>query len=268
MKIDGPGFIDHRFGANRRSPYHGVVPLVIFDLDNTLLDRDAVFRRWAVEWVADRGLAPVEVDWMVAADGHGYSPRLGFAEAMRERYRLASPATEVLDQYRRRLVELIEPDPRVLDALGRLRAAGWRIAVATNGPAGQRLKIESFGLLDTVDAVVVSDEFGVAKPDPRIFAEAARRCGVRLTGTGEHWMVGDCPLRDVAGGRGSGLRTAWVRRGRTWDGAEPPDVVIDHVAEMVAVLAGGSVTAPGGTGGGRMAGCDTPGVPGGETARA
>lgn len=62
------------------------------------------------------------------------------------------------------------------------------------------------------DAIAVSEEVGAAKPDPRVFEAAARRCGARLNGGG--WMVGDCPTRDIAGGHGVGLRTAWMRRGR------------------------------------------------------
>lgn len=51
-------------------------------------------------------------------------------------------------------------------------------------------------------------------------------------------MVGDCPVRDVAGGRQVGLRTIWLHRGRAWDSAMPvPEVMIDHVSDSLAVLA-------------------------------
>lgn len=86
--------------------------------------------------------------------------------------------------------------------------AGWRIAIATNGETGQQwAKIRNTGLDGHVDTVAVSQEVGVAKPDRRMFDVAAERCGVRLSDGG--WMVGDCALRDISGGRAMGLR--WLR---------------------------------------------------------
>jgi phosphoglycolate phosphatase-like HAD superfamily hydrolase len=54
------------------------VPLAIFDLDNTLVDRAGAFRRWAVEFVARHGLDPAERRWLVAADEDGFAPRPAF----------------------------------------------------------------------------------------------------------------------------------------------------------------------------------------------
>jgi FMN phosphatase YigB (HAD superfamily) len=50
-------------------------------------------------------------------------------------------------------------------------------------------------------------------------------------------MVGDCPTRDIAGSSQAGLRTIWVRRGRTWDpGTATPDATVDDVSDTVSVL--------------------------------
>ena len=51
----------------------------------------------------------------------------------------------------------------------------------------------------------------------------------------QRWMVGDAPGPDVGGARLLGLRTAWLHRGRTWDGDDGPrpDVVVGSVAEAV-----------------------------------
>ena len=144
------------------------MPLAIFDLDNTLVDRAGAFRHWAAEFVARHRLDPAEQRWLVDADEGGFVPRPAFVSALRERYRLTGSPEALLADFRARLVTQLPPDPRVLAALGHLRAEGWRVAIATNGTVPQqRAKIRRASLADSVDAVVISDEVGVKKPDPR-----------------------------------------------------------------------------------------------------
>jgi FMN phosphatase YigB (HAD superfamily) len=183
------------------------VPLVIFDLDNTLVDRSGAFRRWAAEFVADHGLDPAEAGWLAAADGDGFAPRLGFVSAVRERYGMDQPVDAMLERYRERTVAYTEPYPQVPAMLDQLRAAGWQVAIATNGHVAQQsAKINGAAL--AVDAIAISEE------------------------------VGDCTTRDIAGGRGAGLRTIWMRHGRSWDPASsPPDAIVDEIREAVTVLA-------------------------------
>jgi putative hydrolase of the HAD superfamily len=212
------------------------VPLVIFDLDNTLIDRSGAFSRWAVRFAGEHGLEPREADWLEAADGDGFTPREEFLSAVRDRYGIVVS----LDDFREQIVALVEPDPAVPPVLDALHTAGWRVAIATNGTTAQQMaKIRRTGLDANVDAIAVSEEVGVAKPDPRMFEAAARRCGARLADGG--WMIGDCATRDIAGGQGVGLRTIWMRRGRTWDPSiPPPDAAVDELPATLAVLRPGA----------------------------
>lgn len=210
--------------------------LVIFDLDNTLIDRTVPFRRWATSFVAERGLDAGEVAWLEARDGDGFTPREEFLGAVRDRYGLREPIDALLTSFRDAIVALVEPDPRVPALLDGLREAGWRVAIATNGSTDQQwAKIRRTGLDDHVDAVAVSEEVGARKPDRRMFEVAARRCGATLAGG--DWMVGDCADRDIAGGQGVGLRTIWMRRGREWNPSAPaPDAIADDLDDVVPVL--------------------------------
>ncbi|GLX10425.1 hypothetical protein [Microbispora sp. NBRC 16548] len=45
----------------------------LFDLDNTLADRDEAFRRWAEEFADVHGLGDEAVERLVALDEHGYA---------------------------------------------------------------------------------------------------------------------------------------------------------------------------------------------------
>jgi putative hydrolase of the HAD superfamily len=40
------------------------MPLVLFDLDNTLIDRAASFRRWATHFAEVHSLGPEDVAWL------------------------------------------------------------------------------------------------------------------------------------------------------------------------------------------------------------
>jgi HAD superfamily hydrolase (TIGR01509 family) len=224
----------------------GGVALAIFDLDNTLIDRAAAFRRWAEGFAAGRELGADDVAWLERADGDGFTPRGRLLAAVRERYGVEIPVA----RFRAEMVQCVEVDPGVPQGLRKMRAEGWKVAVATNGETAQQwAKLRRTGLDGHVDSVAVSEEVGVAKPDRRMFAAAAERCGERLTAAA--WMIGDCPTRDVGGARAAGLRTVWLHRGRRWEHGDPgPEVIADGIAgafEALA-LAGPGAGRTGGTG--------------------
>ena len=215
------------------------VPVALFDLDNTLFDRAGTYHKWADEFVARKALDQDQVEWFIAADQDGYAPRLQLWVEARERYGLAESPESLLAAYRAAYLELSEPDPLVHAALTALRDAGWRIGIVTNGTMPQQAdKAARLGLLPIVDGFCASDEIGVEKPDPRIFEETMRRCGVRphVAQVRPLWMIGDAPVPDVRGGRFFGLRTIWIHRQRSWDPlhGHAPDHAVASVSEAVA----------------------------------
>jgi FMN phosphatase YigB (HAD superfamily) len=212
-------------------------PLALFDLDNTLIDRAASFARWAADFAAARGLPGADVSWLVGADGDGNVARPEFFGRVRERFRLADPVERLVAEYGATYpTTYAQARPEVLAGLSALREARWRVGIVTNGGRRtQRAKIDRTGLAAHVDAVCVSEEVGVRKPDPVIFAIAAHRCGTTLSGGG--WMVGDCPTRDIAGGAAVGLSTIWIRRDREWPAdSPPPDRTFDDVLDAIEGL--------------------------------
>ncbi|WP_051772509.1 HAD-IA family hydrolase [Saccharothrix sp. NRRL B-16314] len=69
-------------------------------------------------------------------------------------------------------------DSALLERLRRLRGLA-KIAVVSNAWPHMRGRMATAGLLDMVDAVVLSCEIGFAKPDPRIYAAALRSVDAR-----------------------------------------------------------------------------------------
>ncbi|WP_336213157.1 HAD family hydrolase [Nonomuraea sp. LPB2021202275-12-8] len=107
--------------------------LALFDLDNTLVDRLDAFRRWVAEFADQRRLGEQDAAWMVELDADGSLPMDEFFAAVRKRFGLPAPAEVLLTAFRARMPELVVCPPEVLAGLGRLREAGWRIGLVTNG---------------------------------------------------------------------------------------------------------------------------------------
>ncbi|WP_107084309.1 HAD family hydrolase [Streptomyces sp. NRRL S-495] len=198
------------------------MPLLLLDLDNTLLPRDAAFRAWAQDFLLERALPPADVEWLATIDGGGYVPRSTVLSAARRRYGLDESLDRLLAHYRRGINAHIHCPARNLDALRAARAAGWTLGIVSNGSTGAQLeKIRRTGLGPMVDGWVISEEADCLKPDPLIFEIAAQRCGVAPTGdwATHTWMVGDHAPADIAGAELAGLRSVWLHHGRPW--AEP-----------------------------------------------
>jgi REG-2-like HAD superfamily hydrolase len=90
------------------------------------------------------------------------------------------------------------------ESLRSLSSRGWRLAVVSNWDTRLRTLLEGFEMASIFDAIVVSAEVGIEKPDPRIFAVACERLGVEPAAA---VMVGDSSEDDVLGARAAGLRT-------------------------------------------------------------
>jgi putative hydrolase of the HAD superfamily len=99
--------------------------------------------------------------------------------------------------------------PEVPAVLGRLRAAGARLAVVSNWDVSLHDVLERTRLRALVDAVVISAVLGVAKPDPAIFRAALERLEARAA---ETIHVGDSVEHDVAGARAAGVEAVLVVR--------------------------------------------------------
>ena len=96
---------------------------------------------------------------------------------------------------------VFRPLDGVVPALERLSRAGLELACVSNWDAGIGEQLERAELRGFLSAVVSSAEAGAEKPDPRVFAEAVERLGVRAE---RALHVGDDEA-DQAGAAAAGL---------------------------------------------------------------
>ena len=156
-----------------------VLRAVLFDLDDTLLDRSGAYARLCRHWyrtLPRAGRPPGEerfVARMAAWDQAGRAKHECYGSLLRLWPGCFADVEAAIAAHRRLLPEFVTVDPRTRALLTRLRREGIRSAVVTNGTsASQRPKLRNTGIDDLVDAIVVSGEVGVAKPEPAIFRHA------------------------------------------------------------------------------------------------
>lgn len=108
----------------------------------------------------------------------------------------------------------LEPYPGVREALARLRMAGVRLAVVTDGDVDmQAWKVRALGLSAFFECVVVSDALGgrgMRKPHSAPFLAALQGLGL---GPGRCVVIGDRPEKDVTGAVGVDIRAIRVKSG-------------------------------------------------------
>lgn len=202
------------------------IKAVIFDLDMTLVDHPTPFVETFEQLLrefADR-LAPKTpeefsnifwgkalMNWqaMLAGELGAEEAQLHtFDETLRELHldpHLAQAMIERGDRLHADSARLFDDS---LEVLERLRAAGMKLGIITNGfGSTQRAKIERCNLEDYVDTVIVSGEAGLHKPGAAVFNLALERLGAEPN---ETIFVGDNPVDDIEGAHNAGMQAVLV----------------------------------------------------------
>ncbi len=125
--------------------------------------------------------------------------------------------------------------PDAAPALMRLRAAGLRVAVASNWDVSLTDVLAGCGLRELLDGVVTSAAAGAAKPDPRPLQAALELTGVAAA---DSVHVGDSLQEDVGAACAAGVRPVLlVRSPESRPAGIPPALsVISSLAQLPALL--------------------------------
>jgi HAD superfamily hydrolase (TIGR01509 family) len=148
--------------------------------------------------------------------------------------------TELVDAYSRPAL-LVPPDvdPGARSALETLAARGYTLAVVSNtmrtpGVVLRKL-LDGYGLLPFFAHTTFSDEVGIRKPAPDIFAHSLRAVGGEPAAAVH---VGDDVTLDVRGARAAGMRAIHVAGAPGRSSAKSiADAVIPSLRELPAAVA-------------------------------
>lgn len=116
-----------------------------------------------------------------------------------------------------------QPVTGALALLQYLQHTNTKIGIITNnGSQEQREKLSVCEMAPLIDALVISEEVGVIKPEPAIFAIALEKLGCA---SHEAVMLGDAWQTDILGAHRAGIRPVWLNR----FGAKCPDPTLAAV---------------------------------------
>lgn len=118
-------------------------------------------------------------------------------------FEITAPSQVVKDLERDVMIEAnsVRMRPGMLDTWSELRQMGLQIGICSNLAAGYGAGVLA-ALPDTPDVTVFSYLSGLAKPNPEIYALAARRFGLDAK---QILFVGDTPRADIAGPNCAGM---------------------------------------------------------------
>ena len=195
---------------------------VLWDLDDTLYSRTeaasqmfpGMFRQCLY---TDRSDAFIQgaVDFMIRQARPGSITSESAFQALLARYPSDRPYVrkDCIDYYYAHIRDYAKPLPETVRIIQTLKDRGIKLAIVTNITPEllehQKKKVDALGVAPLFDAVVYSAEFGIHKPDRRIFDYAAGLLGVANE---QCLFVGDDPASDVAGGLASGMEVVWLDR--------------------------------------------------------
>jgi phosphoglycolate phosphatase len=221
-------------------------PLLVFDLDGTLIDTAPDLVDTLNVIFAREGLRPVPFE--TARNFIGGGARAMIARGAEAEGRVLSPIkleqmfADFLAHYGEHVADRSRPFPGLIDALDELAAAGHRFAVCTNKLERlSLLLLDALALSHRFTAICGQDTFGIQKPDPEVLRRTIKAAG----GDPQRAiMIGDSAT-DIRTARAAGVPVIAVDFGYSERPVAEfePDRIISHFTELPAAIA---ATAPAG----------------------
>ena len=121
------------------------------------------------------------------------------------------------------------------EALVRYLAEKYPLTVVTNGFVEvQYEKFDRSGLRDCFTHIVLSEEVGCQKPNPRIYEKALRMNGVSAE---EAVMIGDSWNSDIQGAINAGIDQIWIRKSQDpLPEGQSATYIVKSLAEVMEIL--------------------------------
>ena len=149
---------------------------LLFDLDGTLIDTDALHFAVFRDLFAERGRSIDQAFYLENVHGQ-------MNEAIFTKHTPTEDAAALSEDKEARFRVMLGSSapamPGTADLLAQARALGWGLAVVTNAPrTNAEAMLRAIGLIDAFDTLVIADECTHGKPHPAPYLEAMARLGV------------------------------------------------------------------------------------------
>ena len=188
-----------------------MIKAILFDLDDTLLDRTTSLAEFVKEQHQRFKLDHVAYETyhrrFLELDQRGYAAKPQVFHALITEFAIPASVEALLADFEQGAWTSCTLLPDAAAVLAGLRVRGYKLGVITNGEEwSQMRKLRVAGLLTLFDLIVISGNEQVKKPNPQIFMRAAERLAVRPD---ECAFVGDHARNDIYGAGAVGMKTIW-----------------------------------------------------------
>lgn len=181
---------------------------ILLDLDGTLYSREDAFWSWIeMELRAAQASERLDRERVARLDQRGRGDKRALLDYLDSVFRWRQTEQERLLRFQKGIGEAVRLAPGVTESLTRI-AGRFKLGLISNGTGGtQRAKLKALTVEALFDPVVISEEVGLRKPDPRIFELAITDWRVS---PGSVLFVGDDPIADISGAKAAGMRALQV----------------------------------------------------------
>ncbi|WP_320043690.1 HAD family hydrolase [uncultured Desulfobacter sp.] len=210
--------------------------LLLFDLDNTLIDRNGAFEYWVRRWLKKRSHLPGRPmqelgDRLIMIDNGGHTDRIAFCRDVCVQQLLDRPLRTLFLKEMHTFTDSILSDQTINMMLRKLTQR-FSMAIVSNGsPKMQRKKIYKAGIGPYFQHCFLSGELGYAKPDLRIFKKALAAYGCSPH---QAMMIGDNLKTDIVPARRLGMKTVLLSRTPVMN--SPADFTIESITQLESIL--------------------------------
>src|SRR5690625_48044 len=144
---------------------------------------------------------------------------------------LALKLAETFPEERKKHIYLYDETIEVLEKL----KGKYRLLMLTNGsPSLQQLKLSlSPELKDYFDQIVISGDFGIGKPNIKIFEHSLRLINVERS---EAVMIGDNPMTDILGAVQAGIDSIWINHHNRKLADITPTYEVKRLREILPII--------------------------------
>lgn len=216
---------------------------LFFDADETLFSFDAfaglqiLFSEYGVDFQQadfDEFQRVNKPLWVQYQNGEITAEQLQVTRFSYWATRLNKQPVELNEHYLLAMADICKPLEQVVETLSVLKEHAY-LGIITNGfTTLQRLRLEKTGLADWFQFVTISEEVGMAKPDPRIFEHSLDIAKVKDR---RHvLMVGDNLDSDILGGHNAQIDTCWLHYNRENTSHIIPTYSIGRFDELLDIV--------------------------------
>jgi len=228
----------------KRKNFHSkhliMIKAIFFDLDGTLLDREASLKHFTSTQYqrfssALQGISPDNyISRFIELDCRGHVWKDKVYQSLVSEFSIQKLSwQDLLRDYENQFIHSCVPFPHMRDTLDILHRDGYFLGIITNGRGTfQTGTIQGLGIENYFEVILISEVEGVRKPEAEIFYRALQKLGVTAE---QSVFVGDDPTTDVLGAKSIGMKAVWFRESY-WTESVDADAIIEDLSMLPLLI--------------------------------